>query len=114
MHFLGVNILKNKILIKLSIFVTHVFQILELIVKWLKHDWDKRRTHAPSLLKQVRLGLVPKESITELMDSTILAIPECKKLFQEVMKGLESQGQLSLKTSNLFKSRGAITVSKLP
>ena len=97
-----------------QLFVTCVLQILELIVKWLKHDWDNRRTHAPSLLKQVRLGLVPKESLTELMDSAILTIPECKKLFQEVMKGLESQGQLGLKTAYLFKSRGAITVSKVP
>ena len=88
-----------------------------MIVKWLKYDWKGRRSHAPSLLKQVRLGLVPKESLTELMDSTILAIPECKKLFKEVMKGLESeksQGQLGLQTPSLFTSRSAITVSKVP
>ena len=86
------------------------------MVNWLKYDWDNRRTHAPGLLKQVRLGLVPKERLTKLMDSAILAIPECKKLFKEVMKGLKSeksQGQLGLKTPNLFTSRSAITVSEV-
>ena len=87
-----------------------------MVIKWLKYDWDNRRTHAPSLLRQLRLGLVPKKRLTKLMNSAILAIPECKKLYQEVMKALKSkksQLQHRLETPHFFAVRSTITVSNL-
>ena len=91
-----------------------LLQVLELIIKWLRQDWENRSTHAPSLLRKVRLGLVPEEILKQLMDDKVLEIPECKELFEEVLKELrseESTVELAHKHPNLFATRSTITVS---
>ena len=55
-----------------------------MVVTWLRHDWENRHTHASSLLKEVRLGLVPEEKLKELLDPNILEITECRELYEKV------------------------------
>ena len=52
---------------------------------WLRHDWENRRIHTFSLLKEVRLGLVPEERLREVLDADILEIPECRELYEKVI-----------------------------
>ena len=85
-----------------------------MVVSWLKYDWDNRCPHAPTLLQEVRLGHVPEQSLTELMDEEILKIPECKQLFEKACKGQKSgcsKLELSKKMPELFCARSIITVS---
>ena len=53
---------------------------------WLKFDWEQRKVHAVSLLKKIRLGLVPVERLKEILGDVLLAIPECKDMVEEVVK----------------------------
>ena len=85
-----------------------------MVVSWLKHDWDNRRPHAPTLLQEVRLGHVPEQSLTELLDEEILKIPECSRMFEDACRGQKlgcSKPELSKKMPELFCTRSTITVS---
>ena len=55
-----------------------------MVVTWLRHDWESRHTHAFSLLKEVRLGLVPEEKLKDMLHPDILEITECKELYEQV------------------------------
>ena len=86
------------------------------MVNWLKCDWENRHTHASSLLAEVRLGFVPEEMLTELLDGNILEIPECKALLQETLDGQKktcSKRELSKQMPKFFATRSTITVSCL-
>ncbi|XP_072041315.1 kelch-like protein 38 [Amphiura filiformis] len=87
-------------------------QVLELVINWLKQDWETRHTHAHSLLSKVRLGLVTPEHLTELITKDILEMPECKALVDEVLQlrtSSQSVTTLSLKSPQLFATRSTIT-----
>ena len=85
-----------------------------MVVKWLKHDWTSRCTHAPKLLEKVRLGLLPVDTLKTLLGDEILAVPECRRLVEEVVK-LQSSGQsstrLALDFPHIFATRSTMTVS---
>ncbi|XP_072041306.1 kelch-like protein 28 [Amphiura filiformis] len=86
--------------------------VLELVINWLKQDWETRHTHAHSLLSKVRLGLVTPEHLTELVTKDILEKPECKALVDEVLQlrtSSQSVTTLSLKSPQLFATRSTIT-----
>ncbi|XP_072044625.1 kelch-like protein 25 [Amphiura filiformis] len=59
---------------------------LELVINWLKHDWENRKKHSHQLLQKVRLGLVASEDIKELVSPEILGIPECLDLVNQVLQ----------------------------
>ncbi|XP_072035237.1 kelch-like protein 25 [Amphiura filiformis] len=61
-------------------------QVLELVINWLKHDWENRKKHSHQLLQKVRLGLVASEDIKELVSAEILSIPECLELVNQVLQ----------------------------
>ena len=73
-----------------------------MVVTWLKHDWESRHIHASSLLKEVRLGVVPEDKPKELLDSDILEIPECKDLYDKVNKACDPGFNPSKFTSKIF------------
>ena len=86
-----------------------------MVVTWLKYDWDKRRAYTTSLLQKVRLGLVPEESLTNLLDAEILEIPECKDLLQQVLDGRQmkcSKLERARQLPHLFATRSTTTVSR--
>ena len=85
-----------------------------MVIAWLKHDWNTRRTNAPILLEEVRLGLIPEEKLTELFDEEILEVPGCKEQLEEVLKCKRSEYsnfELSRKMPSLFARRRLVTVS---
>ena len=85
-----------------------------MVIAWLKHDWNTRRTSAPVLLEEVRLGLVSAEKLTELYDDKILEIPGCKEQLEEVLRWKRSEYskvELSRKMPHLFATRRLVTVS---
>ncbi|XP_072013032.1 kelch-like protein 28 [Amphiura filiformis] len=87
-------------------------EVVELVVKWLKFDWDKRCTHAASLLGRVRLGLVSDKDLQELIHHDLLSIKECQQMLKEVQEGKKmglSQFELSRKMPQHFVSRSTIT-----
>ncbi|XP_072027827.1 kelch-like protein 28 [Amphiura filiformis] len=92
-------------------------QVLELVINWLKQDWETRHTHAHSLLSKIRLGLVTPEHLTELITKDILEKPECKALVDEVLQlrtSSQSVTTLSLKSPQLFATRSTITAPISP
>ena len=85
-----------------------------MVVRWLKQDWETRRTHALCLLQDIRLGLVPEDRLKKLMDASILDIPECNELLQKVIKELKSDNsttERAIRYPSLFHKRGTISVS---
>ncbi|XP_072051899.1 kelch-like protein 12 [Amphiura filiformis] len=87
-------------------------EVLDMVVQWLKLDWENRSNFALTLLKKVRLGLVPKQNLTELLDAEILQIPECRQLFQEVCKRQSSKCSAYKLSQNFpcqFATRSIIT-----
>ncbi|XP_072017949.1 kelch repeat and BTB domain-containing protein 3-like isoform X1 [Amphiura filiformis] len=83
-----------------------------MVVSWLKHDWESRRSHAHSILTHVKLGLVPAEMLTKLMDVQILGVDECKQLYDEALKAQASgrpKAELIHKMPGLFATRSTIT-----
>ena len=90
-------------------------QILQAAVSWLKFDWEKRKVHAVDLLKKIRLGLVPRERLRDILGDELLAIPECKGMVEEVIKlGVTKEtASPSLMESHpeLFASRNTITAN---
>ncbi|XP_072015316.1 kelch-like protein 35 [Amphiura filiformis] len=83
-----------------------------MVVNWLKYDWESRRAHAHSILTHVKLGLVPAEILTKLMDVQILGVDGCKQLYDEALKGQASgrpKAELIHKMPGLFATRSTIT-----
>ena len=85
-----------------------------MVVKWLKYDWDNRRTHAFELLQKVRLGTITEENLNRLIDADVLELPECKSLLERVIgyqKSDRTKAWLAHKYPDLFATRSTITVS---
>ena len=83
-----------------------------MILKWLTHNWDQRKIHTVDLLKKIRLGLIPVDSLKQILD---LDIPQCKVMVDEVVKLHAAEGRDELLVQShpsLFASRNTITVSK--
>ena len=92
-------------------------QILEVVLAWLKFNWESRQTQAIDLLKKIRLGLVPRDELVKLLeDPEIGGVEECKKLIEDVLgvQNVEwswSEKPLSEKYPQWFATRNTITVS---
>ncbi|XP_072020910.1 kelch-like protein 25 [Amphiura filiformis] len=88
-------------------------EVLMLVLEWLKFDWDNRRPHTYRLLQKVRLGLVPEDRCNELLDDSILAIPECKILIDKVDQLMDddtvSEQVMALRKPELFATRSTVT-----
>ncbi|XP_072034207.1 kelch-like protein 15 [Amphiura filiformis] len=66
-------------------------EILDAVLAWLKHDWPKRKVDAMKLLREVRLGLVPKEHLHRKITEFNM-MPEVTKLLRAVADLLEDVG----------------------
>ncbi|XP_072035241.1 kelch-like protein 15 [Amphiura filiformis] len=87
-------------------------QVLELVINWLKHDWENRKKHSHQLLQKVRLGLVASEDIKELVSAEILGIPECLELVNQVLQVQASKKPrdvLATKNPDIAATRSTIT-----
>ncbi|XP_072013099.1 kelch-like protein 12 [Amphiura filiformis] len=87
-------------------------EVLEMVINWLKHDWENRRQHTSLLLGLIRLGHVPEEKLTELLDDEILEVPECKLLLQQTREALQtscSKRERAKQLPNLFATRSTVT-----
>ncbi|XP_072045790.1 kelch-like protein 26 [Amphiura filiformis] len=61
-------------------------QLFSQIIHWLKYDWENRKGCAHKCLSRLRLGLIPKDKVQELIDDQILEIPECKEMMDDMIK----------------------------
>ncbi|XP_072024439.1 kelch-like protein 15 [Amphiura filiformis] len=60
--------------------------ILTIITTWLKHNQDERKQHAHTLLKKLRLGLIPTDVVEKLRDSPEMKeLIDCRMLLDEVL-----------------------------
>ncbi|XP_072035238.1 kelch-like protein 38 [Amphiura filiformis] len=87
-------------------------QVLELVINWLKHDWENRKKHSHQLLQKVRLGLVASEDIKELVTPEILGIPECLDLVNHVLQVQASKKPrdiLAIENPEIAATRSTIT-----
>ncbi|XP_072015547.1 kelch-like protein 28 isoform X2 [Amphiura filiformis] len=90
-------------------------EVFDIIVAWLKHDWEGRKEFAPQLLERVRLGAVPVPhlTLTFLQMPELNTIPECQQMLVRVMQLLNSKQPndppLSISHPALFESRSMIT-----
>ena len=90
------------------------FQVLGVIVCWLKHNWEGRCKHSLQLLQKVRLGLIATEDLKELIGPEILAVPGCSDLVNEVMElktSEKSKHDLSFQKPEFFETRSMTRVS---
>ncbi len=55
-------------------------------MSWLKHDWKDRKSEAESLLKKIRLGVVPEEELAEEFTDEILEVQECAHMYESIVK----------------------------
>ena len=87
------------------------------VISWLKEDWESRREHAETLLKKIRLGMIPVANLKKLVDAEIQTVPGCKEMLDEVEKCLAvkeaSKTPMSVQYPHLFSSRGTVTVSNV-
>ncbi|XP_072013100.1 kelch-like protein 38 [Amphiura filiformis] len=87
-------------------------EVLEMVINWLKHDWENRHQYTSLLLGLIRLGHVPEEKLTELLDEEILEVPECKLLLQQTREALQtncSKRERAQQLPNLFATRSTVT-----
>ncbi|XP_072030512.1 kelch-like protein 32 [Amphiura filiformis] len=87
-------------------------QVLELVLNWLKHDWENRHIHAHPLLQKVRLGLIASDDINELVGAEILKIQECSDMMNHVLQmqaSEKSSETLSFDDPSMFTTRSTIT-----
>ena len=88
-------------------------QILQGTIKWLKHDWEQRKSHTVDLLKKIRLGLIKVDNLKEILD---LDIPDCKEMVDEMARLHATEGSatepLVESHPDLFATRNTVTVSK--
>ncbi|XP_072020993.1 kelch-like protein 25 [Amphiura filiformis] len=90
-------------------------KVFDIIVAWLKHDWEGRKEFAPCLLKAMRLGAVPvfHLNMTFLQMPELNTIPECPQMVIRVMQLLDSKKPndppLSMSHPALFETRSTVT-----
>ncbi|XP_072015487.1 kelch repeat and BTB domain-containing protein 8-like [Amphiura filiformis] len=86
-------------------------EILQCTLNWLRHDWNQRKTHTVDLLKKVRLGLVSSASLKQILGDEVLAILECMKMVEEVVKLHAKTAPMALIESHpdMFATRNTIT-----
>ncbi|XP_002738039.1 kelch-like protein 26 [Saccoglossus kowalevskii] len=69
-----------------SLCASSELQILQTLLKWLRHNWEHRMQFAADLLGKVRFGLIDKYDLVELLEvDDIQQIPECKELYYKAM-----------------------------
>ena len=89
-------------------------QIVEVVLAWLKHDWEHRQIHAVNLMKKLRLGLLPLDKLQELLGEEVLSIQECKAMVEEVrrLNATKEEADVPLIQSHpdMFASRNTVTV----
>ena len=94
-----------------KVFCCISLKIFKAVTKWLAYDWENRQQHAERLLRKVRLGTVPELSLAEGFTDDLLAVPELKQLFVEVVKDqYQIYDGIKPEHKELFKLRG-VTVS---
>ncbi len=89
---------------------------MQAVVNWLQFDWEVRKEHTTSLLRKIRLGLVPQDNLQELCNSDIGSVEECRAIMEEVLllKGAgesSTEGPLSHRYPQWFATRNTISVS---
>ncbi|XP_072020371.1 kelch-like protein 25 [Amphiura filiformis] len=90
-------------------------KVFNIIVTWLKHDWEVRKEFAPLLFQSIRLGAVPSGhlTVTFLQSPELNTIPECQQLVVRVMQLLDSKKYddppLSVSHPTLFETRSTVT-----
>ncbi|XP_072020372.1 kelch-like protein 38 [Amphiura filiformis] len=90
-------------------------KVFDIIVAWLKHDWEARKAFAPLLFQSIRLGAVPAGyiTVTFLESPELNSIPECRQMVDRVMQLLDSKkpDDTALRVSHpsLFETRSTIT-----
>ena len=67
--------------------LVHSIQVLSFVLTWLNHDWDNCQQHAKKVLQKVRLGLVSRQHLTNLVSELDGddVIKECKVMVEEVL-----------------------------
>lgn len=62
--------------------------VYEAVMKWVKHDTEKRKPWLPSLLQYIRLPLLSARFITDVVDNEVLVkrCHECRDLLDEAKK----------------------------
>ena len=95
-------------------------QLLSSVLNWLAHDWNIRRQRATALLKKLRLGVVPQESLTKNLDfAEGNGMTECCEVLNWVLElHVDSDAKSSSAASDSceqewFTPRGVIKVRKL-
>ncbi|XP_072020978.1 kelch-like protein 7 [Amphiura filiformis] len=95
--------------------VTDEKKVFDIIVAWLKHDWEGRKEFAVLLLQKVRLGAIPVGhlTVTFLETPELNSIPECRQMVVRVMQLFDNKKPddppLSLSHPALFGQRSMIT-----
>ncbi|XP_072050368.1 uncharacterized protein [Amphiura filiformis] len=88
-------------------------QILQVVIAWLKYDWEQRKVSVVHLLKKARLGLVQVENLKQILGEEILDVPECKDMVEEVIRlnATKDEADVPLIESHpeLFASRNTVT-----
>ncbi|XP_072040529.1 kelch-like protein 41 [Amphiura filiformis] len=81
--------------------------VFKAVMNWLKHDWENRKEHADSLLRRVRLGVVPDLDFSEAFTDEIMTVPECRELFEEIVKDqFKMYDGYDVANSEMFRARG--------
>ena len=104
-------------ILQIYIGLFNFIQVLEMVIKWLKHKWHQRHLYAHNLLKRVRLGQIPEDILTRLLDDEILSVEGCRQLLDEVLakqKSDLSKAERALLYPHLFATRSDLTVSSPP
>ncbi|XP_072050076.1 uncharacterized protein [Amphiura filiformis] len=88
-------------------------QILQVVIAWLKYDWEQRKVSVAHLLKKARLGLVQVENLKQILGEEVLDVPECKDMVEEVIRlnATKDEADVPLIESHpeLFASRNTVT-----
>ncbi|XP_072050632.1 kelch-like protein 25 isoform X2 [Amphiura filiformis] len=88
-------------------------QILQVVIAWLKYDWEQRKVSVVHLLKKARLGLVQVENLKQILGEEVLDVPECKDMVEEVIRlnATKDEADVPLIESrpDLFASRNTVT-----
>ncbi|XP_072020319.1 kelch-like protein 15 [Amphiura filiformis] len=90
-------------------------KVFDIIVAWLKHDWEGRKEFAPVLFQSIHLGAVPSGHITVtfLESPELNSIPECRQMVVRVMQLLDNKKPddipLSISHPALFQTRTTVT-----
>ena len=66
--------------------LSNLFQeLFDLVIMWLRYDWDLRKQFSLDILKKFKLGLLPSYTLKDCLDDKIGDIPECRQLLAEVL-----------------------------